>query len=248
MVSPGRSNSLRAARSGAEKDLMTESSGLPISIRLPTNGGVRAVIVATSLTVVVAAVFLLAAASPATANGVTFPVAAGASGPYEYQVGVGPYSPLRKAMFVAVTLMVDGSPVIDADVTLRASVDGSSTEVGPLNAVNSPIHPWTYEISFELPDLAREKVVFNFEVKSRHGPAVIRAEMIVPRVDDSVLMTSKPTPSDETPDPAKRARGPDQDGPPPSVGLAYLGIALVAGLFGFGLGAWGLTRYRRRRS
>ena len=64
-------------------------------------------IVATSLTVVVAAVFLrksgdglgLAAASPATANGVTFPVAAGASGPYEYQVGVGPYSPLRKAMF-----------------------------------------------------------------------------------------------------------------------------------------------------
>jgi hypothetical protein len=72
--------------------------------------------------------------------------------------------------------------------------------------------------------------------------------MIVPRVDDSVLMTSKPTPSDETPDPAKRARGPDQDGPPPTVGLAYLGIALVAGLFGFGLGAWGLTRYRRRRS
>ena len=83
---------------------MTESSGLPISIRLPTNGGVRAVIGATSLAVVVAAVFLLAAASPATANGVTFPVAAGASGPYEYQVGVGPYSPLRKAMFVAVTL------------------------------------------------------------------------------------------------------------------------------------------------
>ena len=229
MVSPGRSNSLRAARSGAEKDLMTESSGLPISIRLPTNGGVRAVIVATSLTVVVAAVFLLAAASPATANGVTFPVAAGAFGPYEYQVGVGPYSPLRKAMFVAITLTAEGSPVVDANVTLMASVDGSSTEVGPLDAVNSPIHPWTYEVSFNLPDLAREKVVFNFEVKSRHGPAVIRAEMIVPR--SRRLCPDDGRTSFERRDaiPGDKSAGPDQDGPPP-MGLAYLGIALVAGL------------------
>ena len=34
---------------------------------------------------------LLFAASPATANGVTFPVAEGVSGPYEYPVGIGPF-------------------------------------------------------------------------------------------------------------------------------------------------------------
>ena len=74
------------------------SSGLPISIRLLTIGGVRALIGATSPTVVVAALFLLAAASPALANGVTFPVAAGESGPYEYQLGVGPFSNYLKIL------------------------------------------------------------------------------------------------------------------------------------------------------
>ena len=63
---------------------------------------------------------------------------------------------------------------------------------------------------------------------------LIRAEMIVPRVDDS----------DDVEAHSERRDG-DQGA---RVGLVYLGIALVAGLFGFGLGAWGLTRYRRRRS
>lgn len=211
---------------------MTESLGLPISIRLLKIRGVRALIVVTSLVVAAAAVLLPMAASPAEANGLTFPVAAGASGPYEYQVGVGPFSPLRKAMFVAVTLTVGGSPVLDANVTLRASVDGSLTEVGPLDAVNTPIHPWTYEVSFDLPDLAREKVSFNIQVNSRHGPVVIRADMIVPEVDDSVLMTRETNPSDKTSDTGMAAP-------------VYLGIALVAGFISFGLAAWGLIRYRR---
>ena len=54
--------------------------------------------------VVAAAASLLLVASPATANGVTIPIAAGVSGPYEYEVGVGSFSPLRTALFVAVTL------------------------------------------------------------------------------------------------------------------------------------------------
>ena len=111
-----------------------------MNIRLLTIGGSRAVVGATTWAVVAAVVFLLVAASPATANGMTFPIVAGASGPYEYQVSVGPFSPLRKAMLVVVTLMVDGSPVLDADVTFMVSVDGSSTEVGPLDAANSLIH------------------------------------------------------------------------------------------------------------
>ena len=132
--------------------------------------------------------------------------------------------------------------------TLMVSVDGSSTEVGPLDAANSLIHLATYEVSFELPELARESVLFKIEVNSRHGPAVIEADMIVPNVGDSVLMTAGPTPSDETSRPVIGAPGLDQDGPPSTVGLAYLAIALVAGLFGVGLGVWGLARYRRRRS
>lgn len=151
-------------------------------------------------------------------------------------------------MFVAVTLTVDGSPVVDANVTLRASVDGSLTEAGPLDAVNSPIHPWTYEVSFKLPDLAREKVFFNIEVNSRHGPAVIRAEMIVPEVDDSVLMTTERAPIDKWSTPATTVSGTDRDGPQSTVGPIYLGIALVAVLFGVGLVGLGLARQRRKRS
>lgn len=125
---------------------------------------------------------LLSLASPAGANGVTFPIAAGSSGPYDYEVGVGPFSPLRTDLFVAVTLMVEGSPVIDADVMVLASVDGSPDSVGPLEASNSLDHPPTYEVAFNLPELAKESVSFRIEVDSRHGSSVIRAQMIVPDV------------------------------------------------------------------
>ena len=53
---------------------------------------------------------LLPLASPAGANGVTFPIAAGSSGPYDYEVGVGPFSPLRTDLFVAVTPDGGGQP------------------------------------------------------------------------------------------------------------------------------------------
>ena len=202
---------------------------------------------ATSRAVVMATVLLVAASSPAGANGLTFPIDAGASGPYEYQVDVGPFSPLRTAVFVAVTLMAEGSPVTDARVAIRASVDDSRTEAGPLEAVNTPIHPWTYEVSFDLPDLAREKVLFSIEVNSRHGPAVIRTDMIVPHVDDSVLTTGEPAPSEKTSATSQPASGADRDGSPSTVGPTYLGVALLAGLISIALAAWGLIRNRRRR-
>ena len=123
----------------------------------------------TARAVAAAATCLLFAAGPATANGVTFPIAEGVSGPYRYEVGVGPFSPLRKALFVAVTLMADGSPVIDADVTVTVSVDGSSSEIGPLDAANSLTHLATYEVSLELPELAREVVSFEIGVDGRRG-------------------------------------------------------------------------------
>ena len=127
-------------------------------------------------------VVLLSVTSPAGANGVTFPIAAGTSGPYDYEVEVGPFSPLRTGLYVAVTLMVDGNPVIDADVMLLASVDGSPDSVGPLEASNGLDHLPTYEVAFNLPELAKESVSFRIEVDSRHGSSVIRAQMIVPDV------------------------------------------------------------------
>ena len=183
----------------------------------------------------------------------TFPIAEGVSGPYRYEVGVGPFSPLRKALFVAVTLMADGSPVIDADVTVTVSVDGSPNQVGPLDAANSLTHLATYEASLELPELAREKVSLEIGVDGRRGPAVIQAEMIVPDVvgtfnGDSVPATAGPAPDDETPSPATGAPGGDGDEPSSTAGPLYLGVALAAALLGVGSGVWGLVRYRRRRS
>ena len=207
----------------------------------------------TARAVAAAAVCLLFAAGPATANGVTFPIAEGVSGPYRYEVGVGPFSPLRKALFVAVTLMADGSPVTDADVTVTVSVDGSPNRVGPLDAANSLTHLATYEASLELPELAREVVSFEIGVDGRRGPAVIQAEMVVPDVvgtfnGDSVPATAGPAPDDETPSPATGAPGGGGDEPSSTAGPLYLGVALAAALLGVGSGVWGLVRYRRRRS
>ena len=205
----------------------------------------------TARAVAAAATCLLFAAGPATANGVTFPIAEGVSGPYRYEVGVGPFSPLRKALFVAVTLMADGSPVIDADVTVTVSVDGSSSEIGPLDAANSLTHLATYEVSLELPELAREVVSFEIGVDGRRGAAVIEAEMVVPDVvgtfnGDSVPATVGPAPGDETPNSEVGAPG-GGDEPSSTAGPAYLGIALLAVLVGAGLGVLGLVGYRRRQ-
>ena len=80
----------------------TNYNGLSVagrpSVEYPAHdNGQRSVIAAPTLATVAAAASLLFVASPATANGVTFPIADGVSGPYEYEVGVGPFSPLRTA-------------------------------------------------------------------------------------------------------------------------------------------------------
>lgn len=219
--------------------------------------GARSVARATALAAVTAVVWLLFSASPAAANGVTFPIAEGVSGPYEYRVGIGPFSPLRKALFVAVTLMAGGSPVIDADVTVTVSVDGSPTEVGPLIAANSLTHLATYELSLDLPELARERVSFKIKVDGRHGPAVIEAEMIVPDVvgtfnGDSVSTpvdeaTAAPALNDRTPEPSTGTPEGDDEDPSPER-LVYSGFAVLAVLVGVGFSIWVLARYRRRRS
>ena len=188
--------------------------------------------------VVAATASVLLVASSATANGVTIPIAAGVSGPYEYQVGVGPFSPLRTALFVAVTLVVGGGPVTDADVTVTVYVDGSSTKVGPLDAANSLFHPATYEFSLDLPELPREKVSFRIGVESRQGPAVIEAEMIVPEVVETFDGDSAPAPAVPRRDREETSRGK----------LVYLGLALLIGGVGVGLGFWSIVGIRRRRT
>ena len=215
---------------------------------------------------------LLSLASPAGANGVTFPIAAGSSGPYDYEVGVGPFSPLRTDLFVAVTLMVEGSPVIDADVMVLASVDGSPDSVGPLEASNSLDHPPTYEVAFNLPELARESVSIRIEVDSRHGSGVIRAQMIVPDVQGTfnggVAPATRQSPVDrefgggdgevEDDRPAdQRALGPVDDARPAG-GLQPGGKRMVAwntllpalavgtGAVALGLAFWFALRYGRR--
>ena len=151
-----------------------------------------------------------------------------------------------------VGLVEGGSPVTDADVTVTVSVDGSSNKLGPLDATNDLTHLATYEVSLELPELAREVVSFEIVVDGRQGPAEIEAEMIVPDVvgtfnGDSVLSTTEPAPSDETPTPAVGAPGGDQDGPSSTGVVAYVVVALVIGLFGVGLGVWGIVRHQRQR-
>jgi len=162
--------------------------------------------------------------------------------------------------------MAAGSPVIDADVMVTVSVDGSPTEVGPLAVANSLTHFATYELSLEPPELAREKGLFKVEVDSLQGPAVFEAEMNVPDVvgkfnGDSVATPSSTAPAEQipvaaeaTPTPTAQTADPETGTPQDevedtSIGrLVYSGFAVVAGLAGVGAGVWGLVRYWRRRS
>ena len=174
-------------------------------------------IAAPTLATVAAAASLLFVASPATANGVTFPIADGVSGPYEYEVGVGPFSPLRTALLVAVTLAVDGGPVIDADVTFTVSVDGSSDNVGPLEAAHSLSHPSTYEVSLDLPELPRETISFRIGVDGRQSAAVIEAGMIVPQGIET--FNDDPPPAGAQSDQEETSRGRH----------VYVGLAVLFG-------------------
>ena len=217
-------------------------------------------------------VVLLSMASPAGANGVTFPIAAGTSGPYDYEVGVGPFSPLRTDLYVAVTLMVEGNPVIDADVMLLVSVDGSPDSVGPLEASNSLDHLPTYEVAFNLLELAKESVSFRIEVDSHHGSSVIRAQMIVPDVQGTYNGEVAPTtgksqidreidggdagPAHERPT-DRRAVGHADDAPPlgqrqpggervPASNALLLALAIGTGVVALGLAFWLVLRYERK--
>ncbi len=215
---------------------------------------------------------LLSLAGPAGANGVTFPIAAGSSGPYDYEVGVGPFSPLRTDLFVAVTLMVEGSPVIDADVRVLASADGSPDSVGPLEASNSLDHPPTYEVAFNLPEIARELVSFRIEVDSRHGSSVIRAQMIVPDVQGTFNGEVAPATGQSLTDREfgvgdggvederstdQRAVGPADDAPPPgrrqpggermlAWNALLPALAVGTGAVALGLAFWLALRYGRK--
>ena len=189
-----------------------------------------------------AVIFVLSCmASPVGANGVTFPIAAGTSGPYDYEVGVGPFSPLRTDLYVAVTLMVGGNPVIDADVMLMASVDGSPDSVGPLEASNSLDHLPTYEVAFNLLELAKESVSFRIEVDSHHGPSVIQAQMIVPDVQGTfngeVTPTTGKSQIDREIDGGERV----------SASNALLpALAIGTGVVALGLAFWLVLRYERK--
>ena len=174
----------------------------------------------------VTVIALLSIVGPASANGLTVSVAAGISGPYAYQVGVGPFSPLRPELLVGVTLAVDETPVTDAEVTFTISVDDSPEQLGPLAAATTPIHLATYEVSLELPRLARDYISFTIAVVSPHGPATIEAEMIVPYVDGT-------SSSDST----VGARG---------VRLVYPGLLALGAIAAAALAGWGIAALRRR--
>ena len=186
----------------------------------------------------------LCVASPAAANGVTFPIAAGTAGPYDYEVGVGAFSPLRRDLFVAVTLMTGGYPVVDADVMLTASVDGFSNRVGPVEALNSLDHPPTYEVSVVLVRTAREWVNLTIEVDGSHGPALIEARMMVPAPTDALG-------TGESLGNAALGRLPQRTDDEREAGLSTgivvaISLAAAAGSASLVAASWVFLRHRRR--
>ena len=127
----------------------------------------------------------LSTSALAEAIGLSSLIVAGVSGPYEYQVGLGLFSPLRRDLLVGVTLNVDGNPVTHANVTFTIASNGSFSPIGPLNATNTLTHVATYEVSLQLPELPRDIILFSIAVDSQHGPAQIEAVMFVPDVVES---------------------------------------------------------------
>ena len=127
------------------------------------------------------AAVVLCMAAPVLAHpaGTTL-IAAGESGPYGYEVAIGPYSPLRPELFVAVTLAEGGAPVIDADVTVSARWAGSERRGVPLEALSAPDHPATYELDLELSGPAGREISIEVGVLGRPGRAAIEATVLVP--------------------------------------------------------------------
>ena len=155
----------------------------------------------------------------------TTPVAAGESGPYGYEVAIGPYSPLRPELFVAVTLSEGGAPVIDADVTVSARWAGSVHRDGPLEALSAPDHPATYEVYLEVPGPAGREISIEVGVLGRPGRAAIEAAVLVP---------------------ARPAGAPAPPGPSGSGGWGAVHTALAAGSVAAAaaLLAWAVRRRR----
>ncbi len=174
-----------------------------------------------SLAVLAAAALSLpgpAAAHPAG----TVPIAAGESGPYVYEVAVGPYSPLRADLLVAVTLAEGDAPVIDADVVVTARAAGPGGAVGPEAALNAPDHPSTYEVDIALPRPPGRQVSLTVSVVGRAGRAELEATLLLPGGAD----------------PASGGAGPAGPG---GWGASHAALAAVAAA-AVVLAAWGVSR------
>ena len=111
----------------------------------------------------------LSPAGKAGANGFTFPVAKGVSGPYEYLVGIWPPVPVVGRLHMATSLTSAKTPVTDAEVLVTCSVGANQGDPAP--AVSYFLQPWSYELDMELNEPGTW--TFEIEINSLLGAAVI---------------------------------------------------------------------------
>ncbi len=94
-----------------------------------------------------------ASMAPLSANGGSRPLATDArSGPYELQIGVFPGTPQVGNLHVTIQVNAasDDSAVTDAVITLAAKGPAGSSDVGPVQAVNTPQSPQFYDADISL--------------------------------------------------------------------------------------------------
>ncbi len=126
----------------------------------------------------------LAVASPVSANGATRAVVQDAkAGPYQLQVGILPGSPTVGILHLSIIVQDAENETVITDAAVLVSAQGptGSANVAPVQAVNTPLDPESYEVDIPLDTVGSWTI--TLETDGRLGKASLALPMEVAEPD-----------------------------------------------------------------
>jgi len=176
-----------------------------------------------------------------SAHRLTSPLANGVAGPYDYVVGIWPPDPSVGNLFMSITLLANQQPVTNAVITVTTTMNDGPAVVGPAPAINNFLHPQSYELSMTLSTPGRWTL--KIEIESPLGDVVVEVPLEITESEEAANNRGSERAADLAE--AGRDAGSQQlEGD----GLHWVKMAAPLAILGFGLGVWGLRRFKRPSS
>ncbi len=178
------------------------------------------------LAICVTGIFLLLVPS-INANGFTWPIAKGTSGPYEYQVGIWPPSPTVGNVHLAIAVTSNENPVTGAVITVTGRGSDGRVDAGPVSAFPYPLQPWSYELNMDLGEPGKWTLQIDIDSPLGRTSVIAPLDVAEPRSQEA---------GGQSPDSAQSSGGVNW------TGVNWIIVGAPIGVLALVLAAWAFRR------